>query len=54
MVTISTSIDSKNPRILRGGSFIVEPAYVRSAIRYWNAPASRYTLYGFRLSRTYP
>jgi len=42
-----------NPRILRGGSFFSHAALVRSALRFWNAPANRYSDLGFRPSRTY-
>jgi formylglycine-generating enzyme required for sulfatase activity len=53
LITISESIVEKNPRIQRGGAFAYLPAFVRSALRYWLAPASRLGLFGFRLSRTY-
>ena len=52
-INISESIVEKNPRILRGGSFVIQPAYVRSADRNGNAPASRISNSGFRPSRTY-
>jgi formylglycine-generating enzyme required for sulfatase activity len=42
-----------SPRLLRGGSFTYMPAYVRSAIRNWYAPASRNFGFGFRPARTY-
>ena len=45
---------SENPRLLRGGSFLYPPAFVRSAYRVWYAPAYRSTYIGFRPSRTYP
>ena len=41
------------PRLLRGGTFGYQPAYVRSAYRPWDAPSNRNTSYGFRPSRTY-
>ncbi len=47
-------INDKTARIVRGGSFDDLPAFVRSALRLWNAPSYRNTLYGFRPSRTYP
>ena len=47
------SIIEKNPRILRGGTFVNRPAIVRSAYRLWDAPSGRYTLSGFRVCRTY-
>jgi formylglycine-generating enzyme required for sulfatase activity len=49
----STSIYEKNPRLLRGGSFLVQPASVRSALRNWNAPSTRSNYNGFRPARTY-
>jgi formylglycine-generating enzyme required for sulfatase activity len=52
-VHISESINARNPRLLRGGSFYDLPAYVRSASRFWDAPAYRPTNGGFRPSRTY-
>ncbi len=45
-------IVEKNPRVLRGGTFVNRPAIVRSAYRLWDAPSGRYTLNGFRLART--
>jgi formylglycine-generating enzyme required for sulfatase activity len=45
--------NEKTPRLLRGGTFIYLPAYVRSAIRIWTAPAYRDIVVGFRPSRTY-
>jgi len=53
-INIYSRINEKNPRILRGGAFSDRAAIVRSAYLVWNAPASRYTNYGFRPSRTYP
>jgi formylglycine-generating enzyme required for sulfatase activity len=50
----SISIDISIPRLLRGGSFLLHSAYVRSALRYWNAPSTRIFNYGFRLARTHP
>src|SRR5271157_2357490 len=47
------SVVDNDPRLLRGGSFYVRPALVRSADRVWNAPALRDIIYGFRPSRTY-
>jgi formylglycine-generating enzyme required for sulfatase activity len=40
-------------RPLRGGAFNFNPAGVRSAYRYWNAPTVRLRYYGLRLARTY-
>ena len=53
LINISESIVEKNPRILRGGSFGNPPAVVRSAYRNRDAPAYRYSNFGFRPSRTY-
>jgi eukaryotic-like serine/threonine-protein kinase len=50
----SILIDISTPHLLRGGSFLLHSAYVRSALRYWNAPSTRIFNYGFRLARTHP
>jgi formylglycine-generating enzyme required for sulfatase activity/tetratricopeptide (TPR) repeat protein len=47
-------INEKYPRLLRGGAFYVQPAFVRSAFRNYAAPAYRGTDIGFRPSRTCP
>ena len=39
-------------RVLRGGSFYLDPARVRSANRHWVGAANRHTHLGFRLVRT--
>jgi formylglycine-generating enzyme required for sulfatase activity len=49
----SEVIIEKNPRVLRGGTFVNRPAIVRSAYRLWDAPSGRYTLSGFRICRSY-
>jgi hypothetical protein len=49
-INIHLYINESSPRILRGGSFLDLPAYVRSANRNRNAPAYRYTNNGFRPS----
>ena len=54
VINIYESIIERNPRLLRGGSFNVRPALVRSAFRYWFLPSYRSINYGFRLARTYP
>ena len=41
-------------RLLLGGTFHSQAAYVRSARRSWDAPSNRGANYGFRPSRTYP
>ena len=43
---------SGNYRVLRGGSWINFPAYLRSAIRVRNYPDVRIYIIGFRLART--
>ena len=53
IISIYESVVEKNPRILRGGTFLDLPALVRSASRIWIAPANRVLYYGFRPSRTY-
>jgi formylglycine-generating enzyme required for sulfatase activity len=52
-INISLSINEKDHRLLRGGAFGIQPAYVRSANRDGIAPATRDTGLGFRPSRTY-
>ena len=52
-INISESIIEKNPRLLRGGSFLYPPAFVRSTYRYRFAPAFPVYSLGFRPSRTY-
>lgn len=44
-----TGSQSGRYRVLRGGSFGVQPSLVRSSYRYNNVPASRYSTVGFRL-----
>jgi formylglycine-generating enzyme required for sulfatase activity len=41
-------------RILRGGTFVVPPYFIRSATRDRNKPASRFDGTGFRVARTLP
>lgn len=40
-------------RVLRGGSWDVDPVWLRSASRNWFAPLNRDSLVGFRLARTF-
>ena len=39
-------------RVLRGGSWVSEPRYLRSALRDWSPAGSRLGISGFRLART--
>ena len=52
IINISESIVEKNPRLLRGGSFNIRPAVVRSAYR-GGTPVDPWHNFGFRPSRTY-
>jgi formylglycine-generating enzyme required for sulfatase activity len=52
-INIQEYISEKDPRLLQGGVFNDPPAFVRSAVRNWNAPGLSDTFYGFRPSRTY-
>lgn len=47
-------VDSKSPRVLRGGTFGSQPPYIRSASRSRILPTFRYFNFGFRPVRTYP
>jgi iron(II)-dependent oxidoreductase len=53
-MNILSSIKEQNPRLLRGGAFGDEPAFVHSANRDWDPPSNRVIYNGFRLARTYP
>ncbi|MFI5455728.1 MAG: formylglycine-generating enzyme family protein [Isosphaerales bacterium] len=53
-INLLESINEKNPRLLRGGTFDSQPAYVRSAYRFRDAPSNRISDDGFRPARTYP
>jgi len=46
-------INSRESRVLRGGSFFSRASIVRSADRNLNVPASRFNLIGFRPARTF-
>jgi formylglycine-generating enzyme required for sulfatase activity len=46
------TIPIEQPRVLRGGAFDTQASTVRSASRYWYAPAVRSFSVGFRLART--
>jgi len=39
-------------RVLRGGSWISDPCYLRAAVRVYNAPLISYNYHGFRLVRS--
>lgn len=39
-------------RVLRGGSWYLDPGYLRSASRYWDLTGGRGSYFGFRLART--
>jgi len=41
-----------NLRVLRGGSWLYDPRYCRSALRYWGVPEDRTGLVGFRVVRS--
>jgi len=46
------TITIQQPRVLRGGAFDTQASTVRSASRYWYAPAVRSFSVGFRVART--
>jgi formylglycine-generating enzyme required for sulfatase activity/predicted transcriptional regulator len=46
-------VNINNHRVLRCGSFLFQPANVRSAFRFGKPPSYRNVNYGFRPSRTY-
>ncbi len=41
-------------RVLRGGSWYINPKFLRSASRGGNVPGNRYYGFGFRVARTLP
>ncbi|NOQ63932.1 MAG: SUMF1/EgtB/PvdO family nonheme iron enzyme, partial [Methyloprofundus sp.] len=41
-------------RVLRGGSWIYDGRYCRSAVRSNSSPAKRFNLTGFRLAQGHP
>jgi formylglycine-generating enzyme required for sulfatase activity len=45
--------DKSNLRLLRGGSFYYRASFVRSAVRFRNAPTDRSFIIGFRPARTF-
>ena len=54
VVHIQLSLTESSPRVLRGGALILHASLVRSAYRFWIAPAYHGASNGFRPSRTYP
>ena len=42
----------KDRRMLRGGSWVNNPGYLRSAVRTWDGASDRYDSGGFRVART--
>jgi formylglycine-generating enzyme required for sulfatase activity len=47
-------INNENIRLLRGGSFLFQPRFVRSALRDRYAPSYCNSYVGFRPARTHP
>ena len=35
--------------VVRGGSWLYNPRYLRAALRIWGTPSGRYFSYGFRI-----
>ena len=51
---VAASADPRGPslgewRVLRGGSFDLDPEYLRAAYRYYNPPDHSYDAFGFRV-----
>jgi len=44
--------DSGQYRVQRGGSWVIDDHYIRSAARYWAVPLSAYNYVGFRCARS--
>jgi formylglycine-generating enzyme required for sulfatase activity len=47
------SINVQDSRVLRGGSFLLQAVFVRSAYRFWNVPTFHNIRVGFRPARTF-
>jgi formylglycine-generating enzyme required for sulfatase activity len=47
------NIDDRISSVLRGGSFLIRAAYLRSSSRYVQRPSVRYISFGLRVARTY-
>jgi hypothetical protein len=47
------NLNAEGSRVLRGGSWLTTPIFVRVAIRFWNAPDFRNYIVGFRCVRNY-
>jgi len=53
LINISESVNETRPRLLRGGTFLEPPSFIRSANRNFDAPSFRDASSGFRPGRTY-
>ena len=49
---ICTDNSTGGPLVVRGGDWLLQPAWVRSAKRTWNYPTYRSLYQGFRLARS--
>ena len=47
-----TNKNTTGPLAVRGGSWLIEPGWVRSADRVWDGPTFRFYDLGFRLARS--
>jgi eukaryotic-like serine/threonine-protein kinase len=48
-----TEAKNSDHRVVRGGSFVVQPGYARTALRFFNVPSQRDDSDGFRVVRTH-
>ena len=53
-ISYISPVSDGSSRLLRGGSFLIQPSTVRSATRLFSRPSLRSSSFGFRPSRTYP